>query len=367
MRRLVLSILAIVSLFFAAGAAEAAPAVSSDDSVVSSDATAQETRLRRQTERAIAEHFNILHDPVKQTRVERIVERLRPYMERSLDYRVSIIDHEMVNAFAIAGGGMYVATGMLDFVRSDLELAGVIAHEMIHADRNHVIKQMARNQRMTLLALAAMIASKGNAPIMMAANALQIAIMGQYSIDIERESDARGIDALGRAGYDPVGMLTLQERMQEESLKRPPINFGIYQTHPETKERIAAAEKYIEQSGRVVNRKLALGVLRTRVERSEDLTLLTMDGDVLLASSDDAAMDSYTEIAHRIDGDLRLETPPFDVRVEGSGTSRALYIGPRRIATARDAGVGDPDILRSRIHDALTVARRTHPLADYFK
>lgn len=185
-------------LAFTTGAVYAAPVLSSGD--VATEATPQEIKIGKKGIEQIEKNWTILKNPVHQARVDTIVGRLKPYMERNLSYDVRIADHEMINAFALAGGTMYVTTGMLDFVKSDLELAGVIAHEMVHADRKHVITQMARNERMTLLAIAAIIASKGEGGAMIAANAVQVAVMGAYSIDIEKEADARGIDALVKAG-----------------------------------------------------------------------------------------------------------------------------------------------------------------------
>jgi hypothetical protein len=334
-----------------------------------SDVTKQEVELGNKTREEIARRFLVIRNPVYQARVETIVNRLRPYMERDLPYEVTIIDHEMVNAFAIAGGGMYVAKGMLDFVKSDLELAGVVAHEMAHADRKHIITQMARNERMTLLAVAAAIASKGKAAGVIAANALHVAVMGAYSIDIEKEADACGIKALTQAGYNPVGMLTLQERVKEEAMKRPHVDYGIYQTHPEVDERIAAAAKYMEDNGIAIHRKYSLGLLRPNVAREGGRARLELDGEVLLEGADD---DATTSLFERISSDLseylQLETAPFDVRVQGEGQNRSLWVEGRRIAQASElGGASDVGTLRERVHRALTTARASHPMADYFK
>ncbi len=325
------------------GAVCAAPVVASGDPRPS-DATPQEVKLGEKTREAIAEHFPIVRNPVYQARVETIVGRLQPY----------------------------VATGMLDFVKSDLELAGIIAHEMAHADRKHVITQMARNERMTLLAIAAAIASKGQAAALIAANALQVAIMGAYSIDIEKEADAHGIQVLTRAGYNPVGMLTLQERLKEDALKHPHVDYGIYQTHPETDERIAAAVKYMEDNGLEVNRKYSLGLLRTEIVRQDGKLILKLDGETLLEGADDDATASLFE---RISADLskylQLEMAPFDVRVQGDGPDRSLWVGGKRVVRASEltsmSGAETVEKLRESVHRALSAARSSHPMADYFK
>ncbi|MDR3280510.1 MAG: M48 family metalloprotease [Synergistaceae bacterium] len=354
-----------------AGPANAAPASISSD-MTPSDATSQEIKLGDRVAAEIEKNWTILVNPVHQAKVETIVNRLSPQMERRLNYNVHIVDHKMVNAFSLSGGGIYVTTGMLDFVRTDLELAGVLAHEMVHADKKHVIIQSARNNKMTLLAIAAAIASRGNGAAMVAASVLQVAVMGAYSIDLEKEADSLGINALSRAGYNPVGMLTIQERLKEERMKRPEINPGIYQTHPEVEERIDAAEKYMEDHDIPIRRKFALGNLRTDVSViSGDLTL-TLDGvGVWRGHDDENTRTLFGRVASDLWKYLEMETLPFDIRVDGDpgSPSAAFFIETKKIATARERpdGTEPLSVLREGIQKVLTEARRNHPMADYYK
>jgi predicted Zn-dependent protease len=366
-------ILSTIIFFFAAGEFQPASAVMSADAavVVSSDATPQEVRLGRRGIEEIESHWRVIKDPALQARVETIVTRLEPFMSRKLLYDVRIVDQEMVNAFSLSGGTMYVTTGILDFVKTDLELAGVIAHEMVHADRKHVMIQTARNDRMTLLTLAAAILSRGEGAAIIAASALQVAVMGAYSIDLEMEADSRGIDALAGAGYNPVGMITLQERLKEERLKRAHIDPGIYQTHPEIDERIAAAIKYMEEHSIPVNRKHSLGLLRPRVEYeavSGDLTL-TIDGAVVWRGPDSAPTKKlFDRVASELWNTLQLETAPYDIRAEGVWPDESLFIMGRTVVVGRELpeDVAPLSFLREGIQLAVTAARRSHPMADYF-
>jgi len=355
------------------GAAFTASDVISGDAVT--EATSQEIKLGDRIAAQIEKEMTILVNPVHKAKVQTIVNRLSPYMERRLDYEVNIIDHKMVNAFSIAGGRMYVTTGMLEFVKTDLELAGVIAHEMIHADRKHVIIQMARNNRMTLLAILTAVAGRGEGAALIAANVLHVAVMGAYSIDIEKEADAYGIDALTQAGYNPVGVLTIQERLKVERMKRPEINPGIYQTHPEIEERIAAAEKYLESNGLPVGRKYALGNLRTSVEEintGDFRRALMIDKEpVWRGAADEATRALFERVASDLWKYLELETAPFDIRVEGDGINLnpTFLIKARKIVTKDELQPGTESLstLREGVMNVLTEARRSHPMADYYK
>jgi hypothetical protein len=219
------------------------------------------------------------------------------------------------------------------------------------------------------------VASRGQGAALLAANVLHVAVMGAYSIDIEKEADAYGIDALKQAGYNPVGVLTIQERLKEERMKRPEINPGIYQTHPEVEERIAAAEKYLESNGIPIRRKFALGNLRTSVEEidSDGFGLaLMIDGEVVWrGAADEATRGIFDRVASDLWKYLDLETAPFDIRVEGDDTNpnTAFFIESRKIITKGELRPGTEELstLREGVMRVLTAARQSHPMADYFK
>jgi Zn-dependent protease with chaperone function len=374
MKKLISAITALAVVISLSGAAFAASDSVSGDTPPS-EATPQEIKLSERVSAQIEKEMTILVNPVYKARVETIVNRLAPQMERRLNYDVGIIDHKMVNAFALAGGKMYVTTGMLEFVKTDIELAGVIAHEMAHADKKHVIIQTARNNRMTLLAIAAAIASKGEGAALMAASVLQVAVMGAYSIDIEKEADSLGIDALTHAGYNPVGMLTIQERLKEERMKHPEINPGIYQTHPEVDERIAAAKKYLDNHDIRIERKLALGNLRTSVEEiaSGDFKLaVAIDGEPVWRGADDeATLELFGRVAYDLRQYREMETVPFDVRIEGdkSNPNSAFYVKAKKIAANKELPPNtEPlSVLREGVMKALSEAQKNHPMADYYE
>ena len=198
--------------------------------------------------------------------------------------------------------------------------------------------------------------------------------MGAYSIDIEKEADALCIDALRQAGYNPVGMLTIQERLKEERMKHPEINPGIYQTHPEVEERIAAAEKYLKGHDIPIERKYALGNLRPSVEEisSGDFKLaVAIDGDVVWrGASGKETREMFERAASGLWKYLEMETLPFDIMVENhDGTGAGCYIKAKKIVAEHELPPGTETLgtLREGVMRVLTEARRNHPMADYYK
>ncbi|MCC6817042.1 MAG: M48 family metalloprotease [Saprospiraceae bacterium] len=72
-------------------------------------------------------------------------------------WKVNIInDPKTLNAFCTPGGHIYVYTGLISFLDSEDELAGVMGHEMAHAAKRHSTKQLTKSLGVQLLLDAAL-------------------------------------------------------------------------------------------------------------------------------------------------------------------------------------------------------------------
>ena len=69
---------------------------------------------------------------------------------RGLNYTFYVVNSDVVNAFAIPGGYIYVNRGLIERMSNMSELAGVLAHEIGHVEQRHGIEQMERMQRANL-------------------------------------------------------------------------------------------------------------------------------------------------------------------------------------------------------------------------
>ena len=332
-------------------------------------AISKETTLGEKVAADIEKAWERVHDAVSVAKVETILSKQRSFLVRSLDYQVRIVDSKMINAFSLPGGITYVTTGMLNFVRTDHELAGVIAHELAHADKKHVMQQVARNQKLTLLALAIAIASRGEGAALLTTSVAQTAIMNAYSITFEKEADASAIQIMYKAGYDPTGMLTLQERLLEEQLKRPQHDLGVAQSHPESRERIQAAERYMSEAHIPIYRKVPLALLRTELKMiSSDVALCIDDRAIWKGKSADITVHFFNEVKKRLDHSLQFETLPFDIRLRGEAPQRVLIVGSYSIASESEVPrhCDSIELIRDRLQSALEKARTQHPLANYY-
>lgn len=332
----------------------------------------REIKIGKKTAEQVEKQYTRVLDPSREAKLAMIANRMKPYLQRDLQYSVKILEMKEPNAFSLPGGFTYITTGMLDFLKSDDETAAILAHEFVHADRAHGIIQAARNNRLSLLTLAGMIAAAqgGGMAAAMLSSAIQTAVMGAYSIELEKEADARGIDIMYKAGYNPAAMLTTMERLQVERMKRAYVDPGIFQTHPEIEERVRAALKYMKDNGIKVDRKDVVRRLKTEVSVKDGRAVLSIDGKKFAdLTAGDGSVEFLNELKIRLDDTLAMELAPYDVNVHGEHGDRTLMIRGRIVLSEKEMPEEMPPILeiRERVITALADARRENPLADYYE
>ncbi len=125
---------------------------------------------------------------------------------RGIQYRIALVESPEVNAFAVAGGRIYVMRGMLALARSEAELAAVIGHEVSHVDLRHCVERLQ-------LEHAAGRVDPGLAGL--ARMGYEIALLG-FSEEQELAADANGARLASRAGYDPWATCDLFARLHGE-------------------------------------------------------------------------------------------------------------------------------------------------------
>jgi predicted Zn-dependent protease len=120
-----------------------------------------------------------------------------------LDWHFRLLDSPVVNAFAIPGGYIYVTRGILAYMNSEAQLAGVLGHEAGHVTARHSAQQMTQQQ----IAQVGLIAGTIFVPAFreyggVAAQSLGLLFL-KYSRDHETQADELGIGYTVKATYDP--------------------------------------------------------------------------------------------------------------------------------------------------------------------
>lgn len=164
----------------------------------------QEADLGRAIDAEIRAHQPAGGDAATEAYLGRV---LRPIVSiaatrSGIPYRVTILRSPEVNAFAVAGGRIYVTEGLIAFVRSEAELAAVLGHEIQHVDLRHCAS------RLQIERAAGRISPEAGA---LARQAYAIAELG-YSEEQELEADRNGAVAAALAKYDPWAAVGLYER-----------------------------------------------------------------------------------------------------------------------------------------------------------
>jgi predicted Zn-dependent protease len=160
-------------------------------------------------------------------------------------YQVKIVDQADANAFAAPGGYIYVSRGLLAVTNNEAELAHILGHEIIHISKRHAARRLARARVPTLLTLPGLmvggvlserLGDLVNAPVHLAGGA----VISQHSRQGEFESDHMGQNLAANAGYDPMALPAILERMGKVDLAKTgkTRKVSFFDTHPTTPDRI---------------------------------------------------------------------------------------------------------------------------------
>ncbi len=210
----------------------------------------QEMELGNQAAKAILKREKLVKNPKLVERVKRVFEKLYKALpdkyKKLYDWKVYVLDNPQVNAFALPNGNIFVYKGLLDFVKSDDELAAVLAHEMAHvilrhgAEKNSTYEVASLGEYLLLGKLSPAYRQIGS---LLYEAGVSIAFLLPYSREQEREADEVGLLIMQRAGFNLDGAVKLWERMTKKFAKEEPPEF--LSDHPLSKERLEYVRKLV--------------------------------------------------------------------------------------------------------------------------
>ena len=226
--------LILVSLFYLSGCAVNPVTLEKELMIISEE---KEIAIGKRTDPLIVQQMGYYDDPALQAYVDGIGQKLvKVCRRRDIEYRFKILDDDMVNAFALPGGYIYVTRGILAIINSEAELASVLGHEIGHVVGRDSANRISQQSLYQVVALAGM-AAPATRDLAMAGNLLFESVMLGYGREKEYLADTQGVDYMYKAGYDPLQMCEFQRNMS--TFAQGPAGYAQYlTTHPDILDRM---------------------------------------------------------------------------------------------------------------------------------
>lgn len=193
--------------------------------------------LGREVVRSMSGGRRTCTDTAGKAALETLAKRLSEATGGKASFNISVVDSEVMNAFAAPGEQIVVMRKLIDAAGSPDEVAGVIAHEMGHGIELHPEAGIVR--AVGLAALTEFIFGGGGLTNI----GLQLAQLG-YTRQAERQADQHAIEILKRAGIGTQGMIDFFNRIERMQGGKGDVSanadsaIDLLRTHPRTAERI---------------------------------------------------------------------------------------------------------------------------------
>jgi predicted Zn-dependent protease len=221
----------------------------------------------RKAHQEVVAEYGELKDARLQAYVSEIGRRLAQHSHRAnLEWHFTVLDSPEINAFALPGGYVYVTRGIMAYMESEADLAGVMGHEIGHVTARHSAQRATRQQTAGIGVLAAAIlgavlegrgvSGAGDFAQQISQN-VAAGYIAKYSREQELQADKLGAEYLARTNYDPhnmvdvINVLLNQERFAAEQARAegraPKEGSNWLASHPTSEERLRDINEIVRQ------------------------------------------------------------------------------------------------------------------------
>jgi beta-barrel assembly-enhancing protease len=201
---------------------------------------AEEQELGKQVSQRIRERYGVVQSEAVHRYVSLVGLAMAQGSTRpNLPWTFIVLDTDGVNAFAAPGGYVHITRGALALIQDEAQLAGVLAHEIIHVTEKHTIRAIQKSQAVGMAA-----ADRGGMLKLAVGAAYENIIDRGFGRADENEGDEKGVAIASKTGYAPNGLVvfltTLKDRNKTETTKN-----GLFASHPDLDERLNRIKKQI--------------------------------------------------------------------------------------------------------------------------
>jgi len=210
----------------------------------------QEIQLGQQEAQQVNTQLPMLNDAAVSSYVNTLGNAIAHTTSRAdLTWQFAVVNTDVVNAFALPGGFVYVNRGVLQRAVNESELASVLGHEIEHVVERHSVKQMEQAQQANIgVTLACALTNVCDNQAAQAA--IQVggtAVFAKFSRADEVQADEGGFQNVIRTGINPTGMLTFFQKLlaEEQESGGSGATSSWFADHPGTQDRIADVQKML--------------------------------------------------------------------------------------------------------------------------
>lgn len=213
--------------------------------------TQQEVQMGQDEARQVNAQLPMVQNAQIQNYVNALGNRIARTTSRSdLNWQFQVVNSDVVNAFALPGGFVYVNRGVLARASNMSEVAGVLGHEIEHVVKRHSVKQMEQVQTANV-GVGILCALTGVCQSGVAQAAINVggsAVFAKFGRTDEIQADEGGFNNVIRAGISPRGMYTFfQKLLAEEQSSGGGSAAAWFSDHPGTTDRIADIQRMLNQ------------------------------------------------------------------------------------------------------------------------
>ncbi|MCA9293025.1 MAG: M48 family metalloprotease [Phycisphaerales bacterium] len=178
----------------------------------------------------------------------RLLQALPDDMPWQFDFHL-LADPQVINAFALPGGQVFITDALFSRLETEGQLAGVLGHEIGHVIERHGAQRLAKQNLMQGLVGAVAVGTydpeRGGAQAAVLAQAIGTLVTLKYGRNDELQSDQWGVSLTAKAGYDPRAMIRVMEILREASGGSRQPEF--MSSHPDPGNRIDRIEAAIRE------------------------------------------------------------------------------------------------------------------------
>jgi predicted Zn-dependent protease len=174
----------------------------------------------------VKQEYGTYNNPRLQAYVNEVGQKLAAQSHRAnIPWTFTLLDSPEINAFALPGGYVYITRGIMAYMESEADMAGVIGHEIGHVTARHGAQRATRQQNAGIgvfaaTILGAVLESQGVSGATelagQTAQGVAAGYVAKYSREQELQADTLGAEYLSRTQYSPSNMVDVIQVLKSQ-------------------------------------------------------------------------------------------------------------------------------------------------------